>query len=236
MTRPRREWGAQDIAELGLADLVWNRTMSPEVAATLAAAAGERLALLVFARPRLAGKTTTMLAALDHAPEGTPVHELSTEKPGLGIPDPPDGGYLVMHEIAQAPMPHYLWGEPVRRVFEALRGGGFSLATVLHADGIEEAFSIIIEQNEVPVADAALLDYAVHIRSLGPDWREPTRRVVAGLYEVTGAGDGAVAASPLHRWDEGGDRFEVVGEPSLLAHRAGLLARLTEDFRRRRPE
>ena len=208
--------------------------MSPEMAAMLAAAARERRSLLVFAVPRLAGKTTTMLAALDHVPEGTAVHELSTESgPDLGIPDPPDGGYLLMHEIAQAPMPHYLWGEPVRRVFGALRAGGFSLATVLHAGGLGEAFSIIIEQNEVPAADAALLDYAVHIRSLGPDWREPTRRVVAGLYEVTGAGGGGVAASLLHRWDEGGDRFEVVGEPSLLEDRAGLLARLTEDFRRR---
>ena len=224
------------MAQPDLRDLVSNRTMSPEMAATLAAAASKRLALLVFARPRLAGKTTTMLAALDHAPEGTPIHELSTEKPDLGIPDPPDGGYLVMHEIAQAPMAHYLWGEPVRRVFEALRGGGFSLATALHADGIEEAFSIVIGQNEVPAGHAALVDYAVHIRSLGPDWREPTRRVVAGLYEVTGAGDGAVAASLLHRWDEASDRFEVVGEPSLLAHRAGLLARLADGFRRRLPE
>ena len=224
------------MAQPDLRDLVSNRTMSPEMAATLAAAASERLALLVFARPRLAGKTTTMLAALDHAPEGTPIHELSTEKPDLGIPDPPDGGDLVMHEIAQAPMAHYLWGEPVRRVFEALRGGGFSLATALHADGLEEAFSIVIGQNEVPAGHAALVDYAVHIRSLGPDWREPTRRVVAGLYEVTGAGDGAVAASLLHRWDEASDRFEVVGEPSLLAHRAGLLARLADGFRRRLPE
>ena len=203
--------------------------MSPEMAATLAAAASERRSLLVFAVPRLAGKTTTMLAALRHAPAGTPLHELSAERgPDLGIPDPPDGGYLVMHEIAQAPMPHYLWGEPVRRVFSALRGGGFSLATALHAGGLEEAFSVILGENGVPEADAALVDYAVHIRTLGPDWREPERRVVAGLHEVTGAG-----ARLLHRWDEGSDRFEAAGEPSLLAGGGVGLARLAEDFRRR---
>ena len=222
------------MAELSLGDLVANRTMSPEMAATLAAAASERRSLLFFAIPRLAGKTTTMLATLDHAPEGTAIHELSTEtEPDLGIPDPPDGGYLVTHEIAETPFPHYLWGEPVRRVFEALREGGLSLATVLHAGGYEEAFSIILQRNEVPDADAALIDYAVHIRSLGPDWREPTRRVVVELHEVTGIEDGRVAVNLLHRWDEEQDRFEVVGEPSLLAAGAEDLARLAEGFRAR---
>ncbi len=225
------------MAELSLGDLVANRTMSPEMAATLAAAARERRSLLFLAIPRLAGKTTTMLATLDHAPEGTPIHELSTEtEPDLGIPDPPDGGYLVMHEIAQTDFPHYLWGEPVRRVFEALRGGGLSLATVLHAGGYEEAFSIILEGNEVPDADAALIDYAVHIRSLGPDWREPTRRVVVELHEVTGIGNGVVEATLLHRWDEESDRFEVVGEPSLLTTGAAAIGQLAEEFRRRLDE
>jgi len=222
------------MAELSLGDLVANRTMSPEMAATLAVAARERRSLLFFAIPRLAGKTTTMLAALDHTPEGTPIHELSTEtEPDLGIPDAPDGGYLVMHEIAQTDFPHYLWGDPVRRVFEALRAGGLSLATVLHASGYEEAFSIILEGNEVPDADAALIDYAVHIRSLGPDWREPTRRVVVELHEVTGVEDGRPVVNLLHRWDEEQDRFEVVGEPSLLAADGEALARLAEEFRGR---
>ncbi len=221
------------MAEPGLADLVANRTMSPELAATLAAAARERRSLLFFAIPRLAGKTTTMLATLDYAPEGTPIHELSTDtEPDLGIPDPPDGGYIVMHEIAETPFPHYLWGEPVRRVFEALRQDGLSLATVLHAGGIDEAFSIILEGNAVPDADAALLDYAVHIRSLGPDWREPTRRVVAELHEVTGVRDGVVEATLLHRWDEESDRFEVVGEPSRPADGGAAVARLADEFRR----
>ncbi len=222
------------MAEPGLGDLVANRTMSPELAATLAAAARERRSLLFFAIPRLAGKTTTLLATLDYAPEGTPIHELSTDnEPDLGIPDPPDGGYLVMHEIAETPFPHYLWGEPVRRVFEALRGGGVSLATVLHAGGYEEAFSIIIDRNEVPDADAALLDFAVHIRSLGPDWREPTRRVVAELHEVTGVRDGRVEATLLHRWDEEADRFEVVAQSSLLTSDGVVIEELAAAFRRR---
>ena len=222
------------MAELSLGDLVANRTLSPDMAATLATAARERRSLLFFAIPRLAGKTTTMLATLDHAPEGTPIHELSLEAgPGLGIPSPPDGGYLVMHEIAQTAFPTYLWGEPVRRVFRSLRGGELALATVLHAGGLEEAFSVILEGNEVPDADAALLDYAVYIRSLGSDWRQPTRRVVAELHEIAGVRGGRVEAKLLHRWDEASDRFEAVGRPSLLAGGDEALTRLAEEFGRR---
>ena len=217
-----------------LGDLVANRTLSPAMAATLAAAAAERRSLLVFAIPRLAGKTTTLLAALEHAPPGTPIHELSLEQgSGLGIPDPPDGGYLLMHEIAQTAFPSYLWGEPVRRTFEALRGGELALATALHAGGIEEAFAIILGGNAVPDADVALLDFAVSIRSLGPDWREPTRRVVAELHEVVGVEGGKVEVRLLQRWDEASDRFEVVAAPECLSASSEQLEQQAAEFARR---
>src|SRR5437773_7418979 len=101
---------------LDLADLVRNGTLSPHMAATLATAAEERRSLLVAAIPQNAGKTTTMLATLRYAPAGTPVHFLSAASgPSLGIPTRPEG-YLVLLEISHAPMPEYLWGEPVRQV------------------------------------------------------------------------------------------------------------------------
>ena len=217
-----------------LGDLVANRTLSPAMAATLAAAAAARRSLLVFAIPRLVGKTTTLLATLEHAPPRTPIHELSLEEgPGLGIPDPPQGGYLLMHEIAQTAFPSYLWGEPVRRTFEALRGGELALATALHAGGIEEAFAIILEGNAVPDADAALLDFAVYIRSLGPDWREPTRRVVAELHEISGVEAGKVEARLLHRWDEASDRFEAVAAARRLSTSSEELEQRTAEFAQR---
>lgn len=215
--------------DLTLGDLVANRTMSPEMAATLATAGAERRSLLFVARPRMAGKTTTMTAALAHAPEGTAFHRL-TEEAGdhLGIPAEGDGGYLVMSEIADTPFPDYLWGDPVRRVFSAL-GRGFSLATALHAGGAEEAFGVICAGNEVPDDQAARIDLVVYIRSIG-EWREPDRRAVATMHEVEGIEGGEPRLRLLHRWDEAADRFEAVEAPRRIGSEDGGLERRAREF------
>ncbi|MBM3141184.1 MAG: hypothetical protein FJZ92_13515 [Chloroflexi bacterium] len=215
--------------EITLADLVRNGTMSPAIAATLVTAASERRSLITIAIPRLAGKTTTMMATLAYAPAGTALHELSEDHgPSLGIPERGDGGYLIMSEIAQTPFPHYLWGDPVRRVFGALERG-FSLATALHAPGAREAFEIICRENAVPDAHAARLDLAVYIRTLGDDWRNPTGRRVTTVHEVNGVRDGKPALRLLHRWVELGGRFEDVEPPLRIgAGTAELASRRTE--------
>src|SRR3990170_331434 len=96
---------------IGLAELVRNGTMSAEIAATLAGAAEERRAFLVFAVPRLAGKSTVMHAMLAHAPSGTPVRTVGGE-PGevQRLASARGSGYLVIPEISQAPVPGYIWG------------------------------------------------------------------------------------------------------------------------------
>jgi hypothetical protein len=183
------------------------------MAATLATAVEERRSLLVAAIPRLAGKTTTMLAALDARPAGVPVHALSTEQgPSLGIPSEPDGGYLLLAEIAQAPFPEYLWGEPVRQAFAAVREGRFALAAALHASGVDEAFDIVSRGNLVPDEDASCLDVVVYIRTFGADWRNPERRVVEAVYEVDDVSGGRARTRRIHYWDEASDTF-MDGEP-----------------------
>mgnify|MGYP004233726185 CR=1 FL=1 len=52
------------------------------------------------------------------------------------------GGYLVVGEFSKAPVPHYIWGAHVRLVFDTL-SVGYSLATALHASGLEETFDVI---------------------------------------------------------------------------------------------
>lgn len=195
---------------LTLTDLVANRTLSPEMAATLAAAAEERRSLLFVAIPRMAGKSTVMQAALQYAPAGTPFHRISTAAgPGLGIPRSGDRGYLVVSEVSTAPYADYLWGADVQRVFAAL-SRGFSLVTALHAGGPDQAFEVLTRENGIPVDQAARIDLVVYIRSIGP-WSRPSRRVVAAISETDGVH--ARQARLLHRWVEAHDRFEVV-EPS----------------------
>jgi len=216
---------------LTLADLVRNRTMSPEIAGVLATAAAERRSLLMIAIPRMAGKSTTMEAALAYSPAGTRLHQLDTaDGPELGIPEQGDGGYLVMSEISEAPFSTYLWGEPVRHAFSALERG-FSLATALHAGSVDDAFSIITEANGVPDEDAARLDLAVYIRSLGDDWQNPERRVIAEVREVDTVANGQPRGRTLFLWNETDDRFEAPEPARTIGAEGSGLAAATAHFR-----
>lgn len=211
--------------ELGLADLVRNRTMSAEIAATLAGAAAEQRSFLVFAIPRLAGKSTVLHAMLAHAGSDTPIRTVSGTAAEAARLRSGDGrGYLLIPEISEAPVPGYIRGEPVRRVF-GLLGRGFALAAALHASGVEEAFEIVCERNGVPDEDASRIQLAVYIRSLGA-WQAPTRRVVEAVHEIHGVTGGKPRTRALHLWDEAADRFVTANEPKIvLAERWARLAR-----------
>lgn len=217
------------MAELTLRELVANRTMSAEMAATLACAADERRSLLFVAIPRNAGKTTVMRAALQHVPDGTLIHALARSKgPRLGIPEHADGGYLTMSEIAQGGhFDDYLWGREVETVFAAL-DRGFSLATALHAPGIAEAFEVI-RASGVPDAQAGRIELVGYIRSIG-HWSNPERRVLEKVWEVDGVSSGRVQSRLLHRWVEADDRFEAV-EDALRIGDGGRFAARAEAFR-----
>jgi type IV secretory pathway ATPase VirB11/archaellum biosynthesis ATPase len=198
------------MAELDLVELVRNRTMSPQIAATLWATAEQKRSFLVVAIPRLAGKSTVMQAMIDRVPDETPVRTLTDHPRDVDVlTGRPGEGYLVVPEVSQAPVPGYIWGEPVRRVF-ALLDQGYSLATALHAPGVEEAFAVLTQDNAVPDEHASRLQLMVYIRSLGDDWRNPTRRAIAEVHEIRGVSGGRPDAVLLHRWDEQSDRFEQV--------------------------
>jgi hypothetical protein len=179
----------------------------------------------------MAGKSTTMLATLEHVPAGTPIHPLSRAKGSrLGIPSTPDGGYLLASEIADTDFDDYLWGDEVRTMFVALKDDDFSLVTALHAGSLEEAFQVITRVNAVPDAHAARLDLMIYIRSIG-DWRRPARRAVAAVYEINGVDNGRPAGRLLHRWSEPEDRFEVVDEPRRIGGIAGSYEKHVTAFR-----
>jgi hypothetical protein len=201
---------------LTLADLVRNRTMSAEIAATLAGAVEEHRSFLIFAVPRLAGKSTVKQAMLAWAGAGTPVRLMTADPAETARLRSGDGrGYLVIPEISQHPVaPGYIWGEPVRRVFGTLERG-YALAAALHAPDAETAFDIVCRGNGVPDAEAARIRLAVYIRSLG-EWQDPTRRVIEAVHEVDGVRGGRPRLRPLHRWDESADRFVTVNEPKIV--------------------
>lgn len=200
----------------GLPELVRNGTMSPEVAATLVAAVEERRSFVVFAVPRLAGKTTLTEAMLARAPANVPVRVVTGAASEIARLHAGDGrGYVVIPEISPYPvMPGYIWGERVRRVFSVLERG-YALAVALHAPDAEAAFDVICNENGVSDEEASRIRLAVYIRSIG-EWQRPRRRVVEAVHEVDGVTDGRPRLRALHLWDRGADRFVTVNEPKVL--------------------
>ena len=191
--------------------------MSKDIAATLRATAKGRHSYLVVAIPRFAGKTTVMRAMLAHAPKGTPIN--TVEDDGTDVPRilaASKGGYIVVPEIARMMQHGYIWGPPVRKVFQAV-GEGVSLATAIHAPGMEEAMAQITGDNRVPDEDAQKIELVVYIRSLGADVQHPDRRVVATVHEIEAVKGGKPKAVLLHRWNEQSDRFENVSSPKRIA-------------------
>ena len=201
------------MAALTLNDLVENHTMSRAMAATLRKVVAARRSYLVHALPRLAGKSTTGKAILATGPKTMPVRELGEDGTDVdALIAEAKGGYLYVPEISRyAVTEGYVWGAPVRKAFAGI-ARGTALSTALHADSVEDALRIV-RANRVPDEDLRQLDVIVHIRSLGEDWRTPTRRVVVGIHEMVGIRDGEPKTRVLHRWDEAADRFEDVAEP-----------------------
>jgi hypothetical protein len=190
---------------LSLVDLVANKTLSAAMAATLKGAVEKRRSYLVIALPRMAGKSTVGKAMLEVARgAGAPIHELGEDGTDVAaLAQAARGGYLYVPEVSRYPVTEgYVWGAPVRAAFAEI-ARGTSLSTALHADSVEDALKIL-RSNRIAADDLARLDLVVHIRSLGDDWQNPTRRVVVGVHELTDGG-----ARLLHHWDHLRDRFEV---------------------------
>ncbi|MQC16775.1 MAG: hypothetical protein DWG82_00910 [Chloroflexi bacterium] len=199
------------------------------MAAVLSVAAAEQRSMLFVAAPRMAGKTTTMNAALEHRPSGIPVYPLARSAgPDLGIPAGVGEGYLRLAEIAQTGFDDYFWGDEVKQVFAAL-DRGYSLVTALHADSLEDALAVL-DANRVPDEAQSRLDLVCVIRVIG-HWEAPSRRAVAALHELELVERGEVHARLLHRWDEASDHFEPVQPPVFVGSVVGDLASRATEFR-----
>lgn len=223
----RRAWvpwaGAPENYRLSMAALAANGTLDSEVAGTLWAAVAEGLSFLTVAMPREAGKTTVASAMLGLRDPETPLHFAHGDAAEMSrLAQERAGGYVVIGEFSPWSMPSYIWGEPVRRVFETLRHG-YSLQTSLHATGVEPALRAITEENRVPDEQAAHLKLVVYIEVVRPGVRR-----VAEVYEVSDVVHGRPVGQTLFRWSPQGDRFERLAEPDSFGVERGVLERRRE--------
>ena len=161
-----------------IVDLIRNGTMSSQMAAVLWAAVDARLSMVVVAIPRLAGKTTTGNAILSLLPPDVPVHRLSGDPAEMGtLKEAATGGYLVVAEFSQGPVPGYIWGAPVQHVFDTMTAG-YSLVTSMHAPSLEETFEQICTGNGVTDEEASRIDLMLYIVRFGEDEDDFWRRRV----------------------------------------------------------
>jgi len=213
--------------ELTIAELVRNGTMSAEVAATLWAAVDERVSFLTVAIPRFAGKSTTSNAVLALRPPGVPARYVEGEPEEMErLKRERLGGYLVVAEFSEAPVPGYIWGRPVRRVFETV-GAGYSLQAALHAGGVGEAIQALTQGNGVSDEQASTFRLVLYIERFGADPSTFWRRL-AEVYEVDRVEGGRPLGRTLFRWRADGDRFEAPNEPRHFARDRDDLARRTD--------
>ena len=213
--------------ELTIAELVRNGTMSADVAATLWAAVDERVSFLTVAIPRFAGKSTTSNAVLALRPPGVPARYVEGEPEEMErLKRERLGGYLVVAEFSEAPVPGYIWGRPVRRVFETV-GAGYSLQAALHAGGVGEAIQALTQGNGVSDEQASTFRLVLYIERFGADPSTFWRRL-AEVYEVDRVEGGRPLGRTLFRWRADGDRFEALNETCHFARDRDDLARRTD--------
>lgn len=223
------------MSEITIAELVRNGTLSAEMAAVLWAAVDEQQSFLTVAVPRFAGKTTTSNAVLSLRPDDMPATPVAGEPSQMErLKQERRGGYLVVAEFAQAPVPGYIWGEPVRRVFETVHAGGYALQTALHAPGVDDAIQEVTFGNRVADEHASTFKLVMYIERFGQSFHTFWRRVT-DLYEVYGVENGRPVGQSLFRWREDHDTFEQMAEPrqwgrdrAALERRARIIAGLAE--------
>ena len=173
---------------LRLSDLVDNGTVRAEGADLLREIGAGVHAFVVHSLPRNAGKSTLTEAILAEAPAGTPRHDFlgtEAERDAL-LTRTPSTGYVVVAEMGHRGRPGYLAEEEITRTFELVERTGFSLATSLHADTVDEAFEVLARNGVPSTTVAENVRYLVKVQPLGDPFAAETTRIVEAVHEITG--------------------------------------------------
>src|SRR3990170_7937873 len=104
-------------------------------------------------------------------------------------------------------LPVYTWDSYARRAFE-LMAEGYSLATTVHADSVEEVLAILRDELGVPGEHIANLTFVVPLHlNYGPASARTARRRVAQGAFLRPDGRGGFVRRGRGRWGEGTGSF-----------------------------
>lgn len=233
MSRPRYDepfhwwgpgWDSPD--PRGIAALLRDGTLDPQIGAVLWAAMARRSSLAVAAGPSGAGKTTVLTALLEFLPAETRrIYLRGSFETFAFLSDPtvvPSASALLVNEISPH-LPIYLWGPAVARALTAAERG-FSLLATAHADSVAEFVGLLTGSPlRVPTSLAAAFEFLVFLdRSAAT----PSGRRVREVSRLTRTTSG-IAFEPLstdRRWFP---EPELRERQQILGHlRLGRLAAL----------
>ncbi|MBM4049975.1 MAG: hypothetical protein FJ279_33170 [Planctomycetes bacterium] len=213
---------------LSIVDLIKANTVSVEAAGLMLYAVSHGASFFTAAVLGGAGKTTLMASMLGFLAPGT---RIVTTADGSALKEAaksqPKGRVCYLaHEIGAGRWYGYLWGRDVSG-FLSLVGPNRQVASCIHADTLEQFYSIMTTQLAVPPALLAKLDLIAFMSvEHSPNGY---RRRVAALYEADSAqGQHRL----LYALDRKADVLENKAQPSILARLAAAKGKSLPDAKR----
>lgn len=173
---------------LSMIDLINAESVNLDLAAYLVAMMRNGASLLVGARPGGAGKTAVMVACLNFVPDDTEI--VVVDQPSAVYNEGEVGDHnrcFLAHEIGAGTYYAYVWGKEAREFF-ALTEKGYTIASNLHTDTLEQLITQLCEQNHIPkplVDNVTMKIFLRMRRSPAGLWQRWVRRV----YENDGGVD-----------------------------------------------
>lgn len=221
-------------AELTLVDLVSNGTIPARAAALLWWAIERGASLVTAGGPSGAGKTTLANALLAFLPDEARVYAVAGAEDALQLPTHGGRTYLLVCELSDHPRPFYIAGDPARRVFARL-GDGLGFVGTLHADGVDEALTVLAGEVGLAAEHIAHVDLIAvsrveneaavvvpgRFRRIPRDAIVERRIVEIGLVEQ--GPDGQPRQVELACWDDASGQLRMPEQPAGLAELARRL-------------
>jgi hypothetical protein len=204
-------WHWEPPVPLSLVDVLQAGNMPPRLAAMFWLAMERGASVIVAAQPPSAGKTATLTALLSLIPPETVAYFTRGIGETFSLPPRTDAHptYILVNEMSED-LPVYTWDAHARRVFE-LMAEGYSLATTVHADTVDEVLTILQEEIGVPQQHIAKLTFIVPLQlSPGPAGTRSIRRRVREVAFLEMDGVGGFTRRKLAHWRADGDSFTVL--------------------------
>jgi hypothetical protein len=228
LNQPESWWGWHGYNQpqpLSIVEILQAGTMPARVAALFWLAVERGASIIFAADPPGAGKTTILTALLAFARPEARVYFTRGWGETFRLP-PPDPGaptYLLVNEISDH-LPVYSWGPYVQRAFE-LMAEGYSLASTMHADTVDQVVEQLLEENDVRQEHIGHLSFVVPLFVGVRDGRRVRRVAEVAALEPLGKGYDRCS---LVRWRAEEDAYEVLTTPAEI-NAAARRVRMEDD-------